>query len=231
MHGLSIKLTRHSFPLFLRSASGESYVLLIGIGLLGFYAGAHLHSFLFSRIALEEFDAAQASTAAQSSWTSDTDKVDFSLWGKARIQAYRSALGLKSDPPIAVLDIRSIGLRAPVFDGTDSATLNRGLGRIAGTAEPGSEGNIAIAGHRDGFFRGLKDIKPGDTVEVETRLEADTYRVDFTKVVDPKDISVLEDQRAPTVTLVTCYPFYFMGDAPQRFVVRASLEHRDALHP
>lgn len=231
MYGLSIKFTRHSFPLFLRSASGESYVLLIGIGLLGFYAGAHLHSFLFSRIALEEFAAAQARTAAQSSWTSDTNKVDFSLWGKARIRAYRSALGLKSDPPIAVLDIRSIGLRAPVFDGTDSATLNRGLGRIAGTAEPGSEGNIAIAGHRDGFFRGLKDIKPGDTVEVETRLEADTYRVDFTKVVDPKDISVLEDQRAPTVTLVTCYPFYFMGDAPQRFVVRASLEHRDALHP
>lgn len=231
MYGLPIKITRQSFPPFLRSASAESYVLLIGIGLLGFYAGAHLHSFLFSRLALEEFDAAQAQEAAHSVWTSDGNKVDFSLWGKARVRAYRSALALKSDPPIAVLDIRSIGLRAPVFDGTDSVTLNRGLGRIAGTAEPGSEGNFAIAGHRDGFFRGLKDVKLGDTIEVDTRLEADTYSIDFTKIVDPKDISVLEDQHVPTVTLVTCYPFYFIGDAPQRFVVRASLKHRDALQP
>jgi sortase A len=108
-------------------------------------------------------------------------------------------------------------------------SLNRGLGRIPGTAIPGSNGNLAIAGHRDGFFRGLKDIKPGDTVEVDTRLETDIYIVDFTKIVDPHDVSVLEDQPVATLTLVTCYPFYYIGDAPQRFVVRASLKHRDVL--
>jgi len=231
LYGLPIKSLRHSVPPFVRSPHAESYLLLLGIVLLGFYVGAHLHSLFLSRIALLEFDTAQATDALSNVWNSDADKVDFSLWGKSRIKSYQAALALKIEPPIAVLNIRSIGLRAPVFDGTDDLTLNRGLGRIAGTGVPGSDGNVAIAGHRDGFFRGLKDIKPGDTVEIDTRIESDTYLVDFTKVVDPKDVSVLEDQSVPTVTLITCYPFYFIGDAPHRFVVRASLKHRDSLHP
>lgn len=231
MHGLPIKITRSSLPLFLRSANAESYVLMIGIGLLGFYVGAHLHSLLFDRLALEEITAAQARNAADNIWTDDSSKIDFGLWSKERIRAYRSALALTLEPPIAVLDIQSIGLRALLFDGTDNVTLNRGLGRIAGSAEPGSDGNLAITGYRDGFFRGLKDIKAGDTVEIDTRLEADTYVVDFTKIVEPENTSVLKDQSAPTITLVTGYPFYFVGDAPRRFVVRASLKHRDSLQP
>jgi sortase A len=231
LHGLPVKVTRSSLPLFLRSANAESYVLMIGIGLLGFYVGAHLHSLFFDRLALEEFSAAQARHSTDKIWTDDSSRMDFSLWSKGRIRAYRSALGLTVEPPIAVLDIKSVGLRAPLFDGTDNVTLNRGLGRITGTAEPGGDGNLAITGYRDGFFRGLKDIKPGDTVEIDTRLEADTYVVDFTKLVQPEDTSVLQDEAFPTVTLVTGYPFYFVGDAPQRFVVRASLKHRDFLQP
>jgi sortase A len=229
--GLPIKITHPSLPVLVRSASAESYLLLIGIGLLGFYVGAHLHSLLFSRIALEEFRAAQAARAADSVWSGAEENVDFSRWAKPRIKAYRSALALKDEPPIAVLNIHSIGLRAPVFDGTDHVTLNRGLGRIPGTAEPGGDGNVAIAGHRDGFFRALKDIKVGDTIEVDTRLETDTYLVDFKKIVGPGDVSVLKDHTVPTVTLVTCYPFYFIGEAPRRFIVRASLQHRDLFEP
>lgn len=231
MYGLPIKSPRHSLPPFVRSPHAESYVLLVGIGLLGFYVGAHLHSLVFSSVALQEFDTARAAVVPDKTWNAERDTVDFSLWGKSRIKAYRSALGLKIEPPIAVLNIRSIGLRAPIFEGTDELTLNRGLGRVAGTGVPGSDGNVGIAGHRDGFFRGLKDVKPGDTVEVDTRIETDIYLVNFTKIVDPKDVSVLEDQSVPTVTLITCYPFYFIGDAPNRFVVRASLTHRELLHP
>ena len=230
MFGLPINSTRHALRPRVRSSHAESYVLLVGIGLLGVYFGARMHSLLFSQIALDEFDIARAGVtgAADNLWNNDSD-VDVSLWGKSRIKAYRAALATKIQPPIAVLDIPGIGLRAPVFEGTDAMTLNRGLGRIPGTAIPGSNGNLAIAGHRDGFFRGLKDIKPGDTVEVDTRLETDIYIVDFTKIVDPHDVSVLEDQPVATLTLVTCYPFYYIGDAPQRFVVRASLKHRDVL--
>jgi len=231
LHGLPIKIARSSLPVFVRSASAESYLLLIGIGLLGFYVGAHLHSLLVSRIALEELRETRAARATDNVWSGADENVDFSRWAKPRIKAYRSALAVKNEPPIAVLNIHSIGLKAPVFDGTDHVTLNRGLGRIAGTAELGGDGNVAIAGHRDGFFRALKDIQVGDTIEVDTRLETDTYLVDFKKIVRPRDASVLQDQTVPTVTLVTCYPFYFIGDAPQRFVVRASLRHRDFLQP
>lgn len=230
MFGLPINGARHALRPLARSSHAESYVLLVGIGLLGVYFGARLHSLLFSQIALDEFDTVRAGVTGTTGnlWNNDSD-VDVSLWGKARIKAYRAALGLKFQPPIAVLNIPGVGLRAPVFEGTDALTLNRGLGRIPGTALPGSDGNLGIAGHRDGFFRGLKDIKPGDTVEVDTRLETDIYIVDLTKIVGPHDVSVLEDQPVPTLTLVTCYPFYYIGDAPQRFVVRASLKHRDVL--
>jgi sortase A len=86
---------------------------------------------------------------------------------------------------------------------------------------PGSAGNVGLAGHRDGFFRGLKDIQPGDEIEVEAIGRIDRYRVERTWIVNPEDVSVLDPTGEPSVTLVTCYPFYFVGSAPQRFIVRA----------
>jgi sortase A len=126
---------------------------------------------------------------------------------------------------IAVLRIAKLSLEVPVLDGTDAITLNRGVGRIQGTALPGQKGNIAIAGHRDGFFRGLKDIHTGDRIELRTAQGTDIYIVDRTVVVDPDDVSVLEDGATPALTLVTCYPFHYIGPAPRRFVVKASLKH------
>ena len=124
---------------------------------------------------------------------------------------------------MAVLGIGKLRLRVPVFEGTDDLVLNRGLGWIDGTARPGERGNIGIAGHRDGFFRGLKDIAVGDAMELETLGKRATYVVDEIEIVAPEQVEVLRPRAAPAITLVTCYPFYFVGDAPQRFIVHATL--------
>jgi sortase A len=112
-------------------------------------------------------------------------------------------------------------IEAPVLEGTDDWTLNRGVGHIADTAAPGAPGNIGIAGHRDGFFRALKDIAVGDVIELDTLHETIPYRVERVWIVEPDDVSVLDPTTTPAVTLVTCYPFYFVGSAPQRYIVRA----------
>ena len=107
------------------------------------------------------------------------------------------------------------------FPGPTSARSTAALGHIEDTALPGAVGNAGIAGHRDGFFRGLKDILPGDTIEIDTLVRKEIYRVERTWIVDPSDVSVLDPTPSASLTLVTCYPFYFVGSAPQRFIVRA----------
>jgi sortase A len=153
----------------------------------------------------------------------DNSKVNFALWSEKRVRAYKDALAMHLEAPIAVLSIPSVGIEVPVFEGTDGVTMNRGAGRIEGTAGPGEPGNIGIAAHRDGFFRRLKDIHVGDHVELSTSGENYVYAVGEILIVDPADVSVLRPQPQPSLTLVTCYPFYFVGDAPQRYIVHASL--------
>jgi sortase A len=149
---------------------------------------------------------------------------DLSLWDARRIAAWRETLDDQHAPPLGVLRIPRIGLEVPIFDGVDEWTLNRAVGRIGGTALPGDLGNLGIAGHRDGYFRGLKDLAPGDALEIETTVGTAVYRVSGTWIVEPTEISVLDPTPTPAVTLVTCYPFYYFGHAPQRFIVRAELE-------
>jgi sortase A len=114
-------------------------------------------------------------------------------------------------------------LEVPVLDGIDDLTLNRGVGYIPGTAHLGEPGNIGIAGHRDGFFRILKDVGKGDEIELETPERIDIYQIKDIVIVDKNDVSVLQATSVPTLTLVTCYPFYFIGSAPKRYIVIASL--------
>jgi sortase A len=153
---------------------------------------------------------------------------DFSLWSAKRIQDYEESLASHFSPALAVLRIPRIQLEVPMLDGTDDVTLNRAVGLIAGTARPGEDGNIGIAGHRDGFFRGLKDVNPGDTLEVATQTKTSTYVIDKIVIVAPSDVSVLAPRMRPSITLVTCYPFYFLGSAPERYIVEATIESQDA---
>jgi sortase A len=205
----------------------ERWLLMLGVFLLAVYGGAILHSLIASRFALWQFHKGQAA-GLQSGSSSPVkleggDGVDIRLWAEKRIQGYRESLLLKKDAPVAVLRIDKLGIEAPVFDGTDDLTLNRGVGRIIGTAKPGAPGNIGIAGHRDGFFRGLKDISVGDKVDLMTTTARAAYVVDQIEIVSPDDVRVLQPRSLPSLTLVTCYPFYFVGDAPNRFIVHASL--------
>jgi LPXTG-site transpeptidase (sortase) family protein len=136
----------------------------------------------------------------------------------------KDSLTKKADIHIAILRIRKINLEVPVFNDTDDLTLNRGVGRIIGTAQVGRSGNLGIAGHRDGFFRGLKDVGPGDLVELTQPGRTSKYVVTQIQIVTPENVSVLDSTPTPTLTLVTCFPFYFVGNAPRRYVVTASLE-------
>ena len=120
---------------------------------------------------------------------------------------------------MAILRIPKLGVEVAVFDGTDEWVLNRGVGRIIGSTRVGESGNIGIAGHRDGFFRVLKDIAVGDLMTLSSPSATTTYSVDQIEIVTPDDVSVLAPRAGPSVTLVTCYPFYYLGDAPQRFIV------------
>jgi len=146
-----------------------------------------------------------------------------SLWDSARIRAYERTLNLSFPAPEAILRVPRLGIEVPVLEGTSDITLNRGVGHIAGTALPGQPGNIAITGHRDGFFRPLKDAREGDIIEVQRKSQTDRYIVSEIKIVFPSDTSVLNNTTDPTLTLVTCYPFYFVGAAPQRYIIQASL--------
>ncbi|MBI2834886.1 MAG: class D sortase [Acidobacteria bacterium] len=120
------------------------------------------------------------------------------------------------------IDIPRVGLLATVREGDDARTLRRAVGHVTGTALPGERGNAALAGHRDTFFRGLKDIRLGDEIRIKTRDAVHRYRVARTQVVRPTDVWVLNDSAQPILTLVTCYPFYYVGSAPKRFVVHAT---------
>jgi sortase A len=147
--------------------------------------------------------------------------VDVTLWSEARIAAWHRTRDRSGPTPLAILRIPRIGLEVPVLEGTDELTLNRALGHIEDTALPGVDGNIGIAGHRDGFFRALMNVVPGDAIEVEALHSTEQYTIERTWIVTPDDVSVLDPTTEPSVTLVTCYPFYFVGSAPQRFIVRA----------
>lgn len=145
-------------------------------------------------------------------------------WSEGRKKHYLETRAAEIGAPSGLIRIPSLDLTVPIFEGTSDLVLNRGAGWIEGTAGLGSSGNVGVAGHRDGFFRGLKDINEGDAIEIATIDGSLTYKVSEIMIVEPKDVYVLEPTPDPSVTLVTCYPFYFVGNAPQRYIVRAVLE-------
>lgn len=119
------------------------------------------------------------------------------------------------------IEIPRLGVKVAILEGDTAQTLRLGVGHIAGTALPGEPGNIGIAGHRDTYFRALKDIRANDEIQIETATGLFRYKVDSVQIVAPADIGVLAPSTGPAITLVTCYPFHFIGAAPERFIVHA----------
>jgi sortase A len=150
------------------------------------------------------------------------------LPGEGPAEGVRAAMSgarvVAPDGWIARLDAPAVSLSATVLEGSDDATLARAAGHIEDTALPGASGNVGIAGHRDTTFRAVRKLKVGDALTLTTRERVLEYRVRALTVVNPEDVYVLDPTERPTLTLVTCYPFTFIGHAPQRFIVRAELE-------
>src|SRR5262245_26329705 len=219
----------------------ERVLWILGVVLLAAYAGIRLYQRSAARREAREFErrvethlATPLPSPALPALPKGTPAIpeggvplpeerpaDTTLWAPKRIREYEESLRQKLSDPIAVLRISKLGIEVPVFPGTDDYALNRGVGWIEGTARPGEEGNSGIAGHRDGFFRPLKDVVKGDAIELLTLAGSRTYQVDEIQIVDPNDVQVLDPTPQAVLTLVSCYPFYFVGSAPKRFIVRA----------
>ncbi len=168
----------------------------------------YVYGMLIARLQISRFQAEHAETTA---------------WAPGRVNAYRRALRVAMPQPEAVLRIPSANMDVPVMEGTSALVMNRAAGHITGTSVPGGGGNVVLAGHRDGFFRRLKNVAVGDEVQIVRTGGVDTYRVDRVQVVERTDTSALQSSHTPILTLVTCYPFFYLGAAPQRYIVRASL--------
>lgn len=214
---------KHPVPSWL-----ERVLLVSGAVLLTVFAIGRFDGWMSSRAALQQFDqghiAEKPVPPGNGHPLPGKDEVDFGLWSKQRIEKFMESLSLAPEPALAVLELERLRIRVPVFAGTGELALNRGVGWIPGTARPGEMGNIGIAGHRDGFFRGLMHVQAGDRIELQLPDQTMVYRVSRTEVVNPGDVQVLQPQGQPSLTLVTCFPFYFVGNAPQRFIVFATLE-------
>lgn len=189
----------------------ERFLIATGICALAFVAALRSDSAIGERRAREDL-------AARVGGPLHAMPLETTEWSEARRGAWRASQGAGSGAPLGVLSIASIGLAVALLEGTDEITLNRGVGRVAGTR---IETNLGISGHRDGYFRGLRRIAPGDRIRLETPGGAYDYEVRTLSVVSPEDVQVLDPTPEPTLTLVTCFPFFALGPAPKRFIVRA----------
>lgn len=177
-----------------------------GLLALGYCGLVLIDSWLFQQRASEELERRLSSERAGRS-------------ASKQPVALPPAIG--ADGLIGRIQVQRLGLSAIVFEGTDRLTLRRAAGHIPRTGFPGEPGNIGIAGHRDSFFRPLKDIAKEDVITLTTLRGEFRYRVVSMRVVAPTEVSVLNPTANEVLTLVTCYPFYFVGSAPERFIVRA----------
>ena len=200
---------------------------ILGAALLLFYGGVRVWSENARVAGIAEFHrlnpAESTATEPQSLAPAPSHPVDQTLWSTQRIAAY-ARLAARGAVAAGLLRIPVLDLEVPIYEGTSDENLNRGAGHIEGTAALGESGNAGVAGHRDGFFRKLKDARLGQIIYLDLPGRTLRYRVAELSLVLPTASAVLAPTNAPSLTLVTCYPFYFVGSAPQRFIVRAELD-------
>lgn len=153
--------------------------------------------------------------------------ADSHVYQALEMKKFKQA-GLLSEPHILAegevigeIQVPRLGLKAIVIQGDSPANLRRAVGHISKSALPGERGNVAVAGHRDTFFRPLRDIRPGDKITFNTPTRGFEYLVESIEIVAPNDIHVFEPSTGHDLTFVTCFPFHFVGPAPKRFIVRA----------
>ena len=195
-----------------------------------------LLALLLPAIAANGQQASEAGASAQTTarsfvwiqdpWTKETVltsylEPDQSLWDATQIKDYEKALQAEFPPPLGLLLIDDLNIQVPIYNGTEEHILDRGAGRIKGMAKMNENGNLGVSAHRDSFFRGLKDIELGDVILVQSAHGVEKYAVSNINIVPKDDISVLAPVDQKTLTLVTCYPFYHVGAAPERFIVTA----------
>jgi len=230
---MSVKLRSLAFR------SGELLSYLAGFLLTGFFVVQLAQGEVQRQGGIAEFEqmaqnnaeqqnsaAAEASDSAENSQLNfdDTGEPDTSLWAAGRISDYQASLQAELPQVLGVLEVPSVGLNVPVYATNSELVMDRGAGIIDGMAYPHEPGNIGISGHRDGYFRVLKDVQVGDAILVQSLEGVKQFKIDATEVVAISDKTLLRDTDDQTVTLVTCYPFYFVGHAPKRFIVTASLD-------
>ena len=193
----------------------ERLFLVVGLVSLGYFAYVVTESYLYQALENRELDAILASgpppTASAPPSTASAPPPT------VHVPRPRPAPGSM----IGRIEIPRLGVSAIIRAGSDARTLRLAVGHIAGTAFPGESGNIGLAGHRDTFFRRLRDIRVDDEIRIVTPEQTYVFRVERTSVVTPRDTWVLNDTATPALTLVTCYPFTYVGSAPDRFIVRA----------
>jgi sortase A len=183
----------------------QGLLFAIGFGLLGYCGAAWYNAGLRQAQGSEELERVLAAKQ---------HAVPAPPAGAFRIVIPRGGL-------VGKVEIPALHLSDIVFQGTDAEILGEGVGHVDSSSLPGQGGNLVLAAHRDSYFRSLRNIQKGDKITVTGELGSRTYRVDSTEIVKPTDVGVLNQTATPTLTLITCYPFNFIGHAPKRFIVRA----------
>ena len=196
----------------------ERGALIIGLLCLGLWARAQLRSWAFQSAESKKLATARREVVPA---PAGTPGPEVSRERRTRATTKKPAKSARPVAAIGRIEIPRLRIQAMVAEGTDARTLDLAVGHIASTAPPGSPGNCGLAGHRDTFFSGLGGVRAGDLVRFSSRERTYTYEVQWSRVVDPDRVDTLDPTPVPSLTLVTCYPFTYVGRAPQRFVVRA----------
>ena len=213
----------------------ELVFITLGVALLAVYAFFRMHGWFFQAYDSWSFDRVLQDRQQEDGGRmperlrntgdleTEPEVTNYQDWAPTRVMAHERSLKRQLRGIVGRLLIPSLNLNVMVLEGTDPWTLNRAVGHIESTALPGRSGNVGISAHRDGFFRNLGRIGQGDEISIVTAEKTYTYAVESTRIVNPADVEVLSPSDRPVLTLVTCFPFYFVGDAPQRFIVKAQL--------
>jgi sortase A len=225
---MMFKIQRRPTRLALFMRGARYFFLFVGVFALSYCAFVlsdrwgfqAYHTWLFERALKDAQTSARAHPQPPPLPPTSEDDAD-------RTRFENSPVKVVAGSQLGRIEIRSIGLAAMIMEGIDGKTLRLAVGHIPGTAIPGQQGNVGLAAHRDTFFRGLRNVHKNDEIILTTLHGSFRYVVDSTQVVEPNDAKVLAATTDNFLTLVTCYPFYFVGPAPRRFTVRA---HRISEH-